>query len=294
MKTQTKIAAALVTMLSSGIAGAAGFPMYINLGSNAYDLPAVPFGGDPDFTTATFTEFGFNQFLATSLYEKDGSGNLTGNIIDTNKNLGSYGIPTGGLVLPTLAQMSIGNLSPLTPPNNPTGPIEGFGLTWTLRAEYYLTGSLGGSGPSFTNGTYDIFFDDLSDGFNPGALGSNDRRVLGLTLTSSLLQVANLDLNFNITFAETGFLFLDTGYGFVDAATSTALNPLKMVLDTNVNPPLPDIPSLVNVTKDGVTYGARQTTLDGSISGKAPEPESLALIGIGLLGLAATRKRKPA
>lgn len=281
MKTQTKIAVALAALMSTGIASA---DMKINVGGASFGA-----GGDADTTTGSFTELGFNQFKATSLYETVG-GAYTGNIIDTNINLADYGIPTGGLTAPSYGQTTIGQLSPLTPPAGVIVDAEGFNTTWGLVAEYYLTGNIGvngtgdafTTGPSFSGGFYNVYFDDYSNGLG------KDFQVLGLTLTGSNLQIANLDLNFVSNFAKPGF-FLVNG---VDAASQIGQ---QFTLDTNVNPPIPVIGSLVGVTnsKTGGTYGARQTTLDGTIS-PIPEPASIALIGMGLIGFAVARRNKAA
>jgi hypothetical protein len=180
-------------------------------------------------------------------------------------------------------QCDIDALSPLVPPLGSDN--EGFLQTWDLQLEYFFEGTLLAGGPTYTDGYIKIFFNDLND-------DTNDRLILEGDLTGSDLEVANLDLFFDITFAEAGWLWIEDDNGvFVDASTSDS----KLVIDTNVNPPIPTPDQLlaVDTTGDGVPDSAiRQTTLDGSATAFVPEPSTIALVGLGLLGFgAATRRR---
>jgi hypothetical protein len=282
--------------------------MYIDLGTNAYDLPFPVSNVDGNSTTGIFTQFGFTQMLATSIYELNRTlDGLTGSFYDTNSvfelsklypTLPTTGTAMDGVTqvtinLPTASggQQDLDSLAPMVLSGPAaTDSLEGFGLTWRLMTEYHFDGVLGLSGPNYTGGYFNIYFDDLT-------VADNDRQVLGGTLTSSQLQAANLNLFFDITMAETGFLFIDansTG-NFVDAATLALTNNgnSELRLDTNVDPPIPS-PSQLLAMYDGNTQGyaaVRQTTLDGSIS-PIPEPGTLALFGAGLLGLGFSRRRK--
>ncbi|WP_333607884.1 PEP-CTERM sorting domain-containing protein [Arsukibacterium sp.] len=271
--------------------------MYIDVGSNWYDDqdPAnVSSNGDADSKTGLFDEFGFSQLLATSIYDfSDGS--IFGSFFDTNDAaiLAGLGLPASGpslggpnvnLVLPNCpAQCDIDALSPLIPPLLDNQDGEGFLLTWRLLVDYYFTGTLTAAGPQFTGGYIRFFFDDRT------AL-NNDRVVIEATLTGSNLTPANLDLFFDITFAETGFLWIDDGSGnFKDAASGIATgNFARLILDTNVNPPIPDPNELLLVGTNAI----RQSTLDGSITATIPEPATIAILGLGLLGMGAAGRRQ--
>ncbi|WP_421862757.1 PEP-CTERM sorting domain-containing protein [Motiliproteus sp.] len=295
MKKLTLATVATASLLvSSGQALASD--MYIDVGSNTYE--SAPNILDANSTTGIFNEFGFSQLLATSVYDfSDGS--PLGAFYDTNiaSELGFANVPAAGLALdgvtnvnlvsPNCAggQCDIDALSPLVPPLG--SDSEGFLLTWDLQLEYHFDGTLTPGGPVYTGGFVDVIFNDFNNDLN-------DRVVLTATLTGSDIQAANLNLFFDITFAEVGFLFIEQGGTFVDAAAGIPTgNYAEFILDTNVNPPIPTLDQLLLVVDDGGNPNAiRQTTLDGSVTAQIPEPGTLALFGLGLLGLGATARRK--
>lgn len=292
--------AAIVSAIAlSGTASAN--QMYLDLsafGGNLHD--SSRFIGAPDANTQTgsFTEFGFSQMLATSIYDfSDGS--VFGSFYDTNilSELTAASVPTSGLaldgvtpvnlVLPNcaLGQCDIDALSPLVPPLATDN--EGFLQTWDLQVAYHFDGVMTAGGPVYTGGTFDVYFNSLiNDAFDGLAFSG--------TLTSSTISAANLDLFFDITWAAAGFLNIWNGSSFVDASiyNGDVYNP-TLALDTNVNPPIPTANQLLLVAgANGGLNAIRQTTLDGSITAHIPEPSSIALFGLGLLGLGAAARRK--
>ena len=300
--TMVKSVAAAAALIVSGAASAS--PMYIDLtniesvNGNVYDV-TIPFvrTADAGSQTGEFTEFGFSQFLATSIYDfTDGS--IFGTFFDTNNiaTLTGLGVPASGLsldgtetvnlVLPDCpaGQCDIDALSPLVPPLGSDN--EGFLTTWDLQAEYTLNGTLNPGGPVYTSGTLDIYFNSLID-------DADDQLAFSGTLTGSNIQAANLDLFFDLQYAAPGFLWVDQGGGnFVDASLSS-LNagdptPVTLALDTNVNPPIPTGDQLLLVGTNAI----RQTTLDGSITAQIPVPGTLALLGLGLAGLGGSLRRR--
>lgn len=283
--------AVATTLAMSASANAA--MMYIDLGTNVYDSSrSIPPGGvDANTTTAQFEEFGFNQIKATSVYDYS-DGTVFGSFYDTNDpaKLLALGIPTSGLALDgvttvnlvapncALGQCDIDSLDPLVPPLGTDN--EGFLQTWDLQVQYDLVGTLTAAGPQYTGGYFNVFFNDLLD-------DTNDRLIFSTVVIGSDIQLANLDLFLEIDYVEAGWLYVQDENGvFRDASTVRTV----LTLDTNVAPPIPTDNQLLLIGTDAV----RQANLDGSVIATVPEPASIALIGMGLLGLGFSRRRKAA
>ncbi len=291
-------AAAAAAFAFSGGASAALMRLDLTaFGGNTYDAGRFIGAPDANSTTASFTEFGFSQLFATSVYDLS-DGSVLGAFYDTNiaSELAFANVPAAGLALDGITPVSlvtpncaggqcdIDALSPLVPPLGSDN--EGFLQTWDLQVEYHFDGILGAGGPVYTGGTFNAYFRDLN----------TNTSTLAITgaLTSSTLAAANLDLYFDITYAAPGFLNIWNGSSFVDAAASIAGGGVpRLALDTNVNPPIPTADQLLAVFDGGGNLNAiRQTTLDGSITGTIPEPSSIALMGLALLGLGAISRKK--
>jgi hypothetical protein len=286
---KTLLAVAFGLSVSTSAFAAIMNPMYINLSDNTYDAAGGSFT-DPNTTTGNFTQFTFGQLLATSVYDMS-DGSLAGSFYDTNitSELSAIAsIPSPAL--PSAGQIMLDGLKPLAPPLSSDN--EGFLNSWELTVQYHFDGTLSlTTGPTYTGGYFDIYFHDL--------LNNTSTKVLGGTLTGSSLQAANLNLFFDINYATDNFLFIKSPTGqFIDAATLAGnYNPYELILDTNVDPPIPSASQMtggLDFNNNGNPVAWRQTTLDGSISANIPEPGTLALAGLGLLGLGLSRRRKQA
>ncbi len=269
-------------------------PIFINYGANN--------DGDGDTKTSIFTQLGFGQLKATSIYtDSNGNGILEGNdtIYDTNIQsilaanfaTGSYASKSGvpnSVALDNSIKSQNAQITGLLPLSF-LDSLEGFNVNWNMTLQYEMFGTYAGllGGSPFKSGYLNLFYNTDLD---PG----NQQLLLKMSITGSSLTVGNLNIFGKITQVGAGPNGNTDFFNFAplpgQSFASLLGQDISWLLDTNIDPPVPTDATLADI--GGGKY-ARQTQLDGSIKFNVPEPETLTLLGIGLLGLAmSTRKQK--
>ena len=276
------ITAAIVALSFTGIATAD--PIYIDVGSD--------FGGNTNTAAGSTTTGWLDQLSilytsASEITDTDGNGFLSA---------GDTILSTGGILnssfsgLGDLSSNLVNGFEPEQtifggPSNNGFGLSTGWGLTFGFDD---LAGFWTGAGMAYTSGTISMYYYDGTMSSVSDFVRLFDLSVSGGGDTGTATVLAGTLGNFgsasSVNGVDAGDVF-NTALGSFEDYTNEAPNNNVYFAASQDTQPLTGLNFVNGVAAIGGTH-------NGSINFQVPEPTSIAILGLGLLGFAGVRRRK--